>query len=114
MGLFAGYDCLLHGHGSQRLDHLSCGRAPHLHHAAFGSEREPAAVGVEGDAEDGGGDIGDGDFPLTGYPAMDVAAWKKIIQTCKDYGLNGFRFHSWCPPEAAFQAADELGLPDAL
>jgi beta-galactosidase len=51
-----------------------------------------------------------GDFPLTGYPAMDVAAWKKIIQTCKDYGLNGIRFHSWCPPEAAFTAADELGF----
>ena len=40
-----------------------------------------------------------GDFPLTGYPAMDVASWKKIIQTCKDYGLNGMRFHSWCPPK---------------
>jgi hypothetical protein len=51
-----------------------------------------------------------GDFPLTGYPAMDVASWKKIIQTCKDYGLNGIRFHSWCPPEAAFEAADELGF----
>ena len=51
-----------------------------------------------------------GDFPLTGYPATDVASWKKIIQTCKDYGLNAFRFHSWCPPEAAFQAADELGF----
>ena len=51
-----------------------------------------------------------GEFPLTGYPAMDVASWKKIIQTCKDYGFNGIRFHSWCPPEAAFQAADELGF----
>ena len=51
-----------------------------------------------------------GDFPLTGYPATDVASWKKIIQTCKDYGLNGMRFHSWCPPEAAFEAADELGF----
>ncbi len=51
-----------------------------------------------------------GEFPLTGYPSMDVAAWKKIIQTCKDYGLNGMRFHSWCPPEAAFTAADELGF----
>ena len=51
-----------------------------------------------------------GEFPLTGYPAMDVASWKKIIQTCKDYGLNGMRFHSWCPPEAAFDAADELGF----
>ena len=51
-----------------------------------------------------------GDFPLTGYPAMDVASWKKIIQACKDYGLNGIRFHSWCPPEAAFVAADEMGF----
>ncbi len=51
-----------------------------------------------------------GEFPLTGYPAMDVGSWKKIIQTCKDYGLNGIRFHSWCPPEAAFEAADEMGF----
>jgi hypothetical protein len=51
-----------------------------------------------------------GDFPLTGYPATDVDSWKKIIQICKDHGLNHIRFHSWCPPEAAFQAADELGF----
>jgi len=51
-----------------------------------------------------------GDFPLTGFPAMEVASWKKIIQACKDYGLNGIRFHSWCPPEAAFDAADEMGF----
>ena len=51
-----------------------------------------------------------GDFPLTGSPATDVASWKKIIQVCQDYGLNGIRFHSWCPPEAAFTAADEMGF----
>jgi beta-galactosidase len=51
-----------------------------------------------------------GDFALTGYPATDVPTWKKILQTCKDYGLNAVRFHSWCPPEAAFTAADELGF----
>lgn len=51
-----------------------------------------------------------GDFPLTGYPATDVPSWKKIIRTCQDFGLNGIRFHSWCPPEAAFVAADELGF----
>ena len=49
-------------------------------------------------------------FPLTGYPPTDVKSWKKVIQTCKDYGLNHIRFHSYCPPEAAFQAADELGM----
>jgi beta-galactosidase len=53
---------------------------------------------------DGGG------FPLTGYPATDVATWKKIIDICKAWGLNGMRFHSWCPPEAAFIAGDELGF----
>ena len=36
--------------------------------------------------------------------------WKRIIRIAKDHGLNLFRFHSWCPPEAAFQAADELGF----
>jgi beta-galactosidase len=51
-----------------------------------------------------------GDFPMTGYPPTDVASWKKMFQTCKDYGLNHMRFHSWCPPEAAFTAADELGF----
>ena len=51
-----------------------------------------------------------GGFPLTGYPATDVPTWKSIIGICKQWGLNGIRFHSWCPPEAAFTAADELGF----
>src|SRR5450759_1545316 len=49
-------------------------------------------------------------FPLTGYPPTDVKSWEKVLQTCKDYGLNHIRFHSWCPPEAAFIAADKLGV----
>jgi hypothetical protein len=49
-------------------------------------------------------------FPLTGHPPMDVESWKRIIGIAKDHGLNLFRFHSWCPPEAAFQAADEMGF----
>lgn len=49
-------------------------------------------------------------FPLTGYPATDVQSWKRIFTTVKAYGLNHIRFHSWCPPEAAFCAADEVGL----
>jgi beta-galactosidase len=51
-----------------------------------------------------------GDFPLTGYPPTDVAYWRKIFQINKDWGINHVRFHSFCPPEAAFQAADELGI----
>jgi hypothetical protein len=49
-------------------------------------------------------------FPLTGYPPMDVAAWRRIDRIIKSYGLNFMRFHSWCPPEAAFAAADEEGV----
>ncbi|MBN2785719.1 MAG: hypothetical protein JXR25_12925, partial [Pontiellaceae bacterium] len=49
-------------------------------------------------------------FPMTGYPPTDVASWKKVLQVVKDYGLNHVRFHSYCPPEAAFTAADELGI----
>ncbi|MGH2272270.1 discoidin domain-containing protein [Anaerohalosphaeraceae bacterium U12dextr] len=49
-------------------------------------------------------------FPLTGYPPTDVESWKKILRVCKAYGLNHIRFHSWCPPEAAFAAADAMGF----
>ncbi|TDD95716.1 exo-beta-1,4-galactosidase [Flavobacterium cellulosilyticum] len=50
------------------------------------------------------------EFPLTGYPATTVEAWEKIFKKIKSYGLNHVRFHSWCPPEAAFKAADIVGL----
>ncbi len=49
-------------------------------------------------------------FPKTGYPATDTEYWRKIIKSAKSHGLNHLRFHSWCPPEAAFEAADELGV----
>ena len=49
-------------------------------------------------------------FPLTGYPSMEASYWAKIYRTCKEYGLNHVRFHSWCPPEVAFQVADSLGI----
>jgi len=51
-----------------------------------------------------------GSFPLTGYPATTKDEWLRIMQTIKDYGLNMVRYHTWCPPEAAFEAADQLGL----
>jgi hypothetical protein len=49
-------------------------------------------------------------FPLTGYPPTSVDEWKRIMGVAQAHGLNQFRFHSWCPPEAAFTAADELGF----
>lgn len=51
-----------------------------------------------------------GDFPMTGYPPTDVASWKKLFETCRAWGLNHMRFHSWAPPEAAFEAADQIGF----
>lgn len=49
-------------------------------------------------------------FPKTGYPPTDQEAWKRIFTAFQAHGLNHVRFHSWCPPEAAFCAADEMGL----
>ena len=49
-------------------------------------------------------------FPKTGYASMDIHEWKRIFSVCKSYGLNHVRFHSWCPPEAAFDAADQMGV----
>jgi hypothetical protein len=49
-------------------------------------------------------------FPKTGHPPTDVESWRRIIGIAKDHGLNNIRFHSWCPPQAAFIAADELGF----
>ncbi len=49
-------------------------------------------------------------FPETGYPPTDESEWLRIFKKCKEYGLNHVRFHSYCPPEAAFAAADKLGI----
>ncbi len=50
------------------------------------------------------------DFPMTGYAPMDKEEWLRVFRKCKEYGLNHMRFHSYCPPEAAFEAADEVGF----
>ncbi len=49
-------------------------------------------------------------YPLTGHAPMDIAEWRRILGIVRAWGLNHVRFHSWCPPEAAFAAADELGI----
>ncbi len=49
-------------------------------------------------------------FPLTGTPPTDEAGWQKVFTTARAYGLNHLRFHSWCPPDAAFRVADKLGF----
>ncbi len=49
-------------------------------------------------------------FPLTGRPPMDLESWERILRIAASYGLNHIRFHSWCPPEAAFEAGDRAGF----
>lgn len=49
-------------------------------------------------------------FPKTGYPATSVEEWSRIFKICRAHGLNHMRFHSWCPPKAAFTAADKAGF----
>lgn len=49
-------------------------------------------------------------YPRTGHPPLDVAEWRHIFGVIRSHGLNHVRFHSWCPPRAAFTAADEIGM----
>ncbi len=49
-------------------------------------------------------------FPLTGYPPTENAGWVKVFSAVKAHGLNHVRFHSWCPPDAAFRVADSMGV----
>lgn len=50
------------------------------------------------------------EFPTTGCPPTDVDWWSDTFRSCKDHGLNLMRFKDYCPPEAAFTAADRLGF----
>jgi len=56
------------------------------------------------------GNIDNVHFPITGYPSCRIEDWERIFRIYKSYGLNRVRFHSWCPPEAAFLAANRIGL----
>jgi hypothetical protein len=49
-------------------------------------------------------------FPKTGYPPTTTKEWLRIFNICRAHGLNHMRFHSWCPPKAAFDAADQTGF----
>ena len=50
-------------------------------------------------------------FPLTGAPDTTVEWWRETFRRLRDEdGINSIRFHTWTPPKAAFDAADELGL----
>ena len=57
------------------------------------------------------GNLENASWPLTGHPPMTPdGGWRRLMATLKEHGMNHLRFHSWCPPEAAFVAADEAGV----
>lgn len=49
-------------------------------------------------------------FPLTAAVPTSVEEWIRIMKISKSYGINHYRFHTCCPPDAAFTAADLLGI----
>lgn len=49
-------------------------------------------------------------FPKTGFAPTDVDEWVRILKISRSYGMNHYRFHTCCPPEAAFEAADIVGI----
>ncbi len=56
------------------------------------------------------GNVENAVFPATGYVPVDDTSWERIMDLMKQYGMNHLRFHSWCPPRAAFRMADKHGI----
>ena len=56
------------------------------------------------------GTLENGFFPKTASPPADESSWTDIFTKVKGYGLNHVRFRTYCPPDAAFDAADKLGV----
>ena len=57
------------------------------------------------------GNVENANFAKDGIPWMEDAEWLRVFRTLKEEdGVNAIRFHTWCPPAAAFRAADELGM----
>ena len=80
---------------------LPCFKDFHIEGAHFYADGHPVFLRGKHDAAV---------WPLTGHVDMTVEGWMKYLGICKAYGINHVRFHSWCPPEAAFVAADSLGV----
>lgn len=49
-------------------------------------------------------------FPLTGAAPTNLDEWLRVLSIAKSYGINHYRYHTSCPPDAAFTAADMLGI----
>lgn len=73
-------------------------------------EREGRSIRVNGRRVFLRGTLDCAVYPETGHPPVTRAGWERIFRIVKAYGFNHVRFHTWCPPEAAFAVADRLGL----
>ena len=80
---------------------LPCFKDFHIEGAHFYADGHPVFLRGKHDAAV---------WPLTGHVDMTVEGWMKYLGICSAYGINHVRFHSWCPPEATFVAADSLGI----
>ena len=49
-------------------------------------------------------------FPEWGRMPTDVSTWEKMFRRLEAMGLNHVRFKGYCPVEAAFEAADKVGM----
>ena len=56
------------------------------------------------------GILDNGVSPLLARPDTDIESWIRRFTILKSYGFNYFRCHSNVPPEAAFYAADKMGI----
>lgn len=94
-------------------EELQAGQAKRQAYAETHPRRIEAVSGdfvIDGHKEYMRGTHFGGEYPLTGYPETNPAWWEEKFRIIKSYGLNFVRCHSYCPPEAAFQAADEAGI----
>ncbi len=92
---------------------LACGEARDACATTFGFRtvaRDGQRLLINGRPAFMRGNMDCAQYPRTGHPPTDVESWRRMYRVCQSYGLNQIRFHSWCPPEAAFVAADELGI----
>lgn len=89
------------------------GQPASLASATFGFrqiERQGRAIHVNGRRVFLRGTLDCAVYPRTAHPPMTVPEWERVFHAVKRHGFNHVRFHTWCPPEAAFEAADRLGL----
>ena len=92
---------------------IESGQQAHELNTMFGFrsiQREGRAIRINGRRIFLRGTVDKAVYPTTGYPPMTLDEWLSTLATVKRFGFNHVRFHTWCPPEAAFEAADRLGL----